>query len=65
MLTPMNDRTTNEWVEPHADECGERNQAQALQGAEHMFGMMKITLDISFDAVWGGTCMSFQKSESN
>ena len=40
MLTPMDDRTTNEWVEPQADECGERNQAQALQGAEHMLGWL-------------------------
>ena len=40
MLTPMDDRTTTEWVEPQADEYGERNEAQALQGAEHMLGMM-------------------------
>ena len=40
MLTPMDDRTTTEWMEPQAEKCGERNQEQALQEAEHMLGMM-------------------------
>ena len=39
MLPPMDDRTATEWVEPQADGYGERNHAQALQGAEHMLGM--------------------------
>ena len=42
------------------------SSAQVLQGAKHMLDMMsQETLDIRFNAVWGWTCVSFDKSKSN